>query len=272
MATPTIILFTLLYCLISLNEVHAFIPVSTYLNLRYTSHEHTTCRYEYYTTTSSQLQPKLFAVNNDKDEETNKQLLSHSDIEWKLRPPEGTSRLDRWKIKLGANLLRLNSNELPPILCPKGGRAMLEAYYKEPGKRKKKIGRFGFTTSRGPSSPEIDTTIREIYNINPPPLSATIAAIIYMFVEPEYRSRNVGALALEVISAIQSVQAVDFTVLVADDNGSGSLVGWYEEHDYSKAPLMQDILGSPNKTNGISMISPVTIKPRFFDQCVVKWW
>jgi len=272
MASPTIILFTLLYCLISLHEVYAFfVPITTHLNLRYTSHEHTTC-YDYYKTIS---QPTLFAVNNDKDEETpvNKQLLSHSDIEWRLRPPEGTSRLDRWKIKLGANILRLNSNELPPVLCPRGGRAMLEAYYKEPGKRKKKIGRFGFTTSRGPSSPEIDTTIREIYNIDPPPLSATIAAIIYMFVEPEYRNRNVGALALEVISAIQSVQAVDFTVLVADDNGSGSLVRWYENHDYSKAPLMQDILGSPNKTNGIALISPVKIKPGFFeDQCVVKWW
>jgi len=277
MATPTIILFTLLYCLISLHEVHAFVvPVSTHLNLRYTSHEYTTVCYDYYKTIS---QPKLFAVNNDKYEETsvNKQLLSHSDIEWRLRPPEGTSRLDRWKIKLGANLLRLNSkiinHPLPPVLCPRGGRAMLEAYYKEPGKRKKKIGRFGFTTSRGPSSPEIDTTIHDIYNIDPPPLSATIAAIIYMFVEPEYRNRNAGALALEVISAIQSIQAVDFTVLVADDNGSGNLVRWYQEHDYSKAPLLQDILGSPNKTNGISMISPVKMKPGFFDdQCVVKWW
>ena len=60
--------------------------------------------------------------------------LAHSDIEWKLRPPEGTSRFDRWKIKVGANILRLDSklkgNELPPVLCPRGGRAMLEAYYK----------------------------------------------------------------------------------------------------------------------------------------------
>lgn len=93
-----------------------------------------------------------------------------------------------------------------------------------------------------------------------------------MFVEPEYRSRDVGALALEVISAIQSVQAVDFTVLVADDNGSGGLVRWYEEHGYSKAPLMQNILGSPEGVNGVSMIAPVKIEPGFFDQCKIKWW
>ena len=118
----------------------------------------------------------------------------------------------------------------------------------------------------------VDTTIREIYSINPPPLSATVAAIIYMYVEPDYRNRNVGARALEVISAIQSVQAVDFTILVADDNGSGGLVRWYEEHGYSKAPLLQNMLGSPNKENGVAMIAPVTIGKGFFDKCVVKWW
>ena len=64
----------------------------------------------------------------------NYERLSHSDIEWLLRPPEGTSRLDRLKIKLGANMLRLESKikggGLPPVLLPRGGRALLEAYHK----------------------------------------------------------------------------------------------------------------------------------------------
>lgn len=218
---------------------------------------------------------RSFASNNGDDAETPKQL-SHSDVGWKLRPPEGTSRVGRLKHNLGANILRLDSKlkgqELPPVLCPRGGRALLEAYYKEPGGRKKKIARFGFTTARGPSSPEIDATIRETYKIDPPPLSASIAAIIYMFVEPDYRSLNVGALALEVISAIQSVQVVDFTVLVADDNGSGGLVRWYEENGYSKAPLLQNMLGSPDKKNGVAMIAPVKIERGFFDRCTVEWW
>lgn len=93
-----------------------------------------------------------------------------------------------------------------------------------------------------------------------------------MYVEPDYRSRNVGALALDVISAIQSVQAVDFTVLVADDNGSGGLVRWYEDNGYSRAPLMQNVLGSPDEVNGIAMISPVKIEKGFFDRCTIKWW
>ena len=118
----------------------------------------------------------------------------------------------------------------------------------------------------------VDTTIRELYSINPRPLSATIAAIIYMFVEPGYRKLGVGSLALEVISAIHSVQAVDFTVLVADDTGSGGLVRWYETNGFLKAPLMQEVLGSPDGQFGIAMIRPVSIKEGFIDECKVKWW
>jgi GNAT superfamily N-acetyltransferase len=122
----------------------------------------------------------------------------------------------------------------------------------------------------------VDATIREIYQINPPPLSATIAAIIYMFVEPNYRHRNVGSLALSVISAIQSVQAVDFTVLVATAAAGGgdddTLVQWYERNGYTKAPLLQDVMGSPNGKFGVTMIAPVGVKEGFFDECNLKWW
>lgn len=93
-----------------------------------------------------------------------------------------------------------------------------------------------------------------------------------MFVEPEYRNRNVGGLALEAISAIHAVQAVDFTVLVADDNASGGLVRRYEENGYERAPLLQKILGSPSGEFGVSMISPVRVEEGFFDRCRIKWW
>jgi GNAT superfamily N-acetyltransferase len=118
----------------------------------------------------------------------------------------------------------------------------------------------------------VDTTIKELYNINPRPLTAAIAAVIYMFVEPEYRKLGVGSLALEVISAIHSVQAVDFTVLVADDNGSGGLVRWYESNGFKKAPLMQNVLGSPDGKFGVAMICPVSVQQDFFEQHQVKWW
>ena len=74
----------------------------------------------------------LLAQRDEKG--SNDVKLSHSDIEWRLRPPEGTSRLKRWKIKLGAAILRLDcklkGEKVPQVLCPRGGRALLEAYYK----------------------------------------------------------------------------------------------------------------------------------------------
>ena len=134
--------------LLSLQDAQAFVAPSTYhKRVLHSSSSHQSTR--------------LCAATNNIDDKGEASPathpLNHSDIEWRLCPPEGTSRINRWKIKLGANILRLSTNQLPPVLCPKGGRAMLEAYYKEPGKwrrRRKKIARFGFTTTRGPSSPE----------------------------------------------------------------------------------------------------------------------
>jgi GNAT superfamily N-acetyltransferase len=257
--------------------------------------------------------PLLFAAGspsnnldniNDQSSSINKKRLTHADIEWKLRPDNNNSNSNsddnggtspkqlfkRLKIKSSATLLRIHSKlsgkKLPPVLCPRGGRAMLEAYYCDNDHhattknvlrrlfkrryKKKIIAKFGFTTSRGPSNNEIDTTIRTIYNINPSPNVATIAAIIYMYVEPQYRQRNVGSLALEVISAIQSVQAVDFTILVA--SGDDTLVEWYEKRGYTRAPLLQNMMGSPNGEYGVAMIAPVHVKHGFFDECCVKWW
>lgn len=260
-------------------------------------------------------------IDNINDQSTtsissNKRKLTHADIEWKLRPDNNNDDnntspkqlFTRLKIKSSATLLRiyskLSGKKLPPVLCPKGGRAVLEAYYRDDnhhdptsstakqeevvvGKKKKNvlrrlfqrrskkqmIAKFGFTTSRGPSNTEIDTTIRTIYNINPSPDVATIAAIIYMYVEPQYRQCNVGSLALQVISAIQSVQAVDFTILVAAASGDDdTLVEWYERRGYSRAPLLQDMMGSPNGEYGVAMIAPVHVRDGFFDECRVKWW
>ena len=100
--------------------------------------------------------------NNNNQPTTSSTKLTHSEITWKLRPPETSSKLTRLKTKFGANALRLlakfKGEKLPPVLCPRGGRAMLEVYTKQRkrwwwmGRRREKIGRFGFTTLRGPSN------------------------------------------------------------------------------------------------------------------------
>lgn len=153
-----------------------------------------------------------------------------------------------------------------------GGQAMLEAYYR-PDKTKRKyvkIAKFGFTTERGPSNEPIQETIHEFYGIEKNRYNVGIGAIIYMFVEPEYRKKNVGIMALQIISMIHSIQGCDFTVLVANDGGSGKLIPWYEQHGYKPAPALQQMMGSPNGIYGTSMISPT--QQAIPDSLCLKWW
>jgi len=202
--------------------------------------------------------------------------LTHEEILWKMRPPPETSMFRKFMLRFGANIIRvdamLKGQEPPFCLCPKGGQCVLEAHYKVPGSSKQiKIGRFGITSIRGPPAPEIDETARELFDGQAwRQASVGTAAIIYMFVEPDYRKRNVGALALEIISAIHSNQGVDFTILVADDNGSGKLIEWYEQYGFKRAPKLQSLLGSANKEYGVAMMAPTD--RRISAAVKLKWW
>lgn len=197
---------------------------------------------------------------NGGDDSSNTSSYTHNDIEWKITTFEDTTKLQRLKLRLASKAIRLDcaikGQTSPPVLCPKGGKAVLEARIR-PSKRRlfgkaPAIARFGLTTNRGPSCPLIDDTIREVYQREPN--NVHIGAIIFMVVEEAYRSRNIGTLALEVIGAIQAHQGCDFTMLVADDNGSGDLIKWYEGRSFTRAPKLQDLMGSPNEQNGVSMI------------------
>lgn len=203
--------------------------------------------------------------------------FSHSDITWKLRPPKETPLLKRLAVRGASTLIKadcfLRRRDPPPVLCPKGGQAILQAYHRPPGSlRKKQIARFGVTTVRGPSAPPIEETAADVYGITQLPLGGIgAAAIIYMFVEEEYRKRAIGELALQVISAIHTVAGCDFTLLVADDNGSGKLVQWYERNGFSRAPKLQDMMGSPGGKFGTTMIAPTQLPEDFFEQVKIRW-
>eukprot|EP00980_Cylindrotheca_fusiformis_P028231 scaffold22588_cov114-Cylindrotheca_fusiformis.AAC.3 len=135
------------------------------------------------------------------------------------------------------------------------------------------IGRFGFTTIAGPSNPQIQETIHDLYGLDIN-RQYRAGAIIFMFVEEEYRKKNVGTLALQVISLIQNIQACDFTMLVADDDGSGRLVQWYQQQQqhggFQIAPKLQEMLGSPNKIHGIAMMAPTN--RTLPENCTIQWW
>ena len=131
-------------------------------------------------------------------------LFSHADILWKVRPPPDTPRRQKLWLRFAANVIRLECKikrqEPPLVLTPRTGQAVLEAYYRPTngGSKNKyvKIGRFGFTTERGPPAPPIQESVHDIYSIDKNTMVGT-AAIIYMFVEPEYRKKELGTLALQ---------------------------------------------------------------------------
>jgi GNAT superfamily N-acetyltransferase len=210
-----------------------------------------------------------FRLNSESSDESVKTQWTHDDIEWRLAPDPEMPMFEKLKIKAGAKALyaelMLKDQPVPPVLCPKGGKAELECY-----KDGKQIAKFGITTTRGPSAPPIDETIEELYDIKG--YQVGIAAIIYMFVEPEYRGLGIGSLALEATAAIQTVQSCDFTVLVADDNGSGKLIKWYEDNGYKKAPKLQGLFGSPGGEYGLTMIRPTEVRSDIFAKCQIKWW
>ena len=58
--------------------------------------------------------------------------FTHADIEWRLGPSEDTPPFEKLKLKAAANAIRtelmIKGEVVPPILCPKGGKALLEAY------------------------------------------------------------------------------------------------------------------------------------------------
>ena len=129
--------------------------------------------------------------------------------------------------------------------------------------------------------------MRRIYHVDnettttsTPTLVVRAAAIIYMFVEPEYRGRGLGQLALEAIAYLHAARGCDYTVLVAndktvaapnsDDENQMKLVRWYERNGYTRAPELQDVFGSPDGVYGITMIAPT--RPSIPQDCVIQWY
>lgn len=201
-----------------------------------------------------------------------KSPLSHSDIVWKIRSHPGKSRTSKLYFRAAAWILhaylRVTKRNIPSVLCPAGGLCQIEAWY-----HGKQVGRFGVTTTPGPSMPLIGQQLSQLYSkdrsINIPVLPTT-AAIQYMVVEPDFRKRNVGVLALQVIAHVHAYINCDFTLLVADDNGSGKLIDWYQRHGYQPAPLLQDLLGSPNQKYGVAMVGPTNATLPY--DCRLEWW
>jgi GNAT superfamily N-acetyltransferase len=225
--------------------------------------------------------------------------FTHADVVWKIRPPPHVSRRQRWKWRLQTwlqGLLRPGRDALWyfETMGHLGmSQAVLHAYDRQTGQA---LGRFGLTTQTGPTTPALQQTIGELFGGDGEAartnddqyLLETTAAIIYMYVEPAFRGRGLGALALSVMGYLQGSGvdlatyktlllsgerrkvACDYVVLVADDKSDdGRLVQWYERHNFFRAPLLQETLGSPNGIYGVAMIGRT--RSTLPSDCQIEW-
>lgn len=204
----------------------------------------------------------------------NQQQLKQADITWRLSLPPDTPLFQKLQWKISGKLLKLQCQfqgvDPPRLIFPLGGQAVLEAYDRTT--KSKKLGRFGIVTEAGPSTPELEQTVQEIYNNDNPVATVRAAAIIYMFVEPAHRGRGLGCLALETIAFLHAARGCSYTLLVADDKSpqQQTLVRWYERHGYTRAPYLQNLLGSPDGVYGVTMIAPTATSVP--EDCRVEWW
>jgi GNAT superfamily N-acetyltransferase len=172
------------------------------------------------------------------------------------------------------------------------------------------IGRFGIVTEPGPIVPQpLKEVVNRIYYSNSSISSSTMnlwldtntkdiraGAIVYMFVEQEYRGLNIGDMALKVIHTIQRSCQCTYTILVANDKtptrehrtnprsdsdtttAAGryddmKLVQWYRRNGYHVAEEIQEMLGSPNGIYGIAMIKSLYHDDnRNYTVPIIQWW
>jgi GNAT superfamily N-acetyltransferase len=191
---------------------------------------------------------------------------THDDLMWQLGPSIEAPIWSKLLWKTRADPVRSFQNfNNERILIPKAS-ATLQAFVRN-SRTWNPIAKFGFTTESGPLSEELEETIQDIYNDNCGGGAVGVAAIQYMFVEPQYRRLGIGSLALEVISQIHAWKQCSYTVLIADDNGSGTLIEWYKNHGFSLAPKLDRVFGCVQDNNGttstvlgVAMISPTSSK------------
>lgn len=115
--------------------------------------------------------------------------------------------------------------------------------------RRQVIGRAGLSTEAG-SSPRMDSALHELFGDGEQRFEGErVPPIKYVFVDPRYRGFGLGRrLFLEAMCSLAK-RGFRFVLIVVEDNGSGSLFGFYEKMGFIFA---EEQLGLPR-----AMIAPI---------------
>lgn len=129
------------------------------------------------------------------------------------------------------------------------------------GRRRRQVGKAGFSTQAGTSA-RMDAALQELFGwasetsgagaggaVEESLVGVPVPPIKYVFVDPRYRGLGLGRRLF--VEAMRSLarRGFRFALIVVEDNGSGGLFGFYEDMGFMRA---EELLGLPR-----AMIAPI---------------
>ena len=108
------------------------------------------------------------------------------------------------------------------------------------GRLFKPLAKVGIRTRSIPSQGSLEKYIKWQFNDSETDLSLKLGLLVYMWVAPKWRGRNLGDMLLS-IAVEQCLNKGDkYMLCVHDDQGSGKLVAWYRQRCFEILP--KDVL------------------------------
>ena len=217
------------------------------------------------------------------------------DLQWKLELPENAKWVERvqYTAQRWWEAIIIPRNDDPSALQTSNrlvhprnsgnSQLILEGYLPtrqiDSKKKKKKnpVIRMGFTTQAGPPLPLHPTTLEQLKlvsttnNINDDDTLIRTMALIFLWIDPQYRGLQWGIQAMRIVRYIHFTLGADCTVIVANDKGSGRLVPWYEQQGFVQALELQECLGSPNQIYGTAMVGRTLADDELAKSLVIEY-
>lgn len=158
------------------------------------------------------------------------------------------------------------AEDRPPLRLPWGSKkttqvtvtASLRRRFFPWDRRRQVVGKAGLSIEAG-TSPKMDAALQTLFGGSSAEVAAgegerrmvrvPVPPIKYVFVDPRYRGLGLGRRLFLEAMCILARRGFRFALIVVEDNGSGTLFGFYEEMGFVRA---EEVLGIPR-----AMIAPI---------------
>ena len=111
----------------------------------------------------------------------------------------------------------------------------------------KPLAKVGIRTRSVPGQGNMEEFIRDQFNDKEKDIGLKLGLLVYMWVAPKWRGRNLGDMLLSVAVEQCQEKGDKYMLCVHDDTGSGKLVEWYKRRSFHPLPgtiLEKGLIGS----------------------------